>query len=270
MKKNIGIFYFSGTGNTEIVAGLLENEFKKFDFTSDLIRIEDVLLGGIKADFEKYDIFGIGFPVHAFNAPRIVLDFIKLLPKTKDKKAFIFKTAASPESLNDASGLRVKSRLSKKGYEVFHESLVVMPSNWLFGFDEWVQRKLCEEAIKKSKLIAAEIFEGKERIQKAGISARMFSFLFRIESFGARFVAKDFSVLKFCNNCGVCVENCPTGNIYRKKGKIKFGWKCLICMRCLYGCPKKAITPILWRFMVIKGGYDIKKVFSETLKQNEN
>jgi len=270
MKRSIGIFYFSGTGNTEIVASLLEKELKNLGSEVDLIKIEDVLKSRVKADFKKYEVLGIGFPVHAFNAPRIVFDFIKLLPKSKDKEAFIFKTAGSPNFLNDAAGLGVKNKLLRIRYDVFYENLIIMPSNWSWGIDEWVQKRLCQEAIKETKKIASEIFEEKERFQKPGILARVASFIFKIESFGAHFVAKDFVVLKSCNNCGICVDNCPTGNIYRKKGKIKFGWKCLLCMRCLYGCPKKAIVPIFWKFMVLKNGYDIKKVFNEVSKKDEN
>jgi len=271
MTKNIGIFYFSGTANTEIVASLLEKELKALGSEVDLIRVEDVLRSKIKVDFKKYDILGIGFPVHAFNAPRIIFDFIKLLPRINNgKKAFVFKTAGGSSFLNDAAGLRTKNKLQKIKYEVFHESLVVMPSNWLKGFDELMQKKLCQEAIKETKKIASEIFEEKEIIKKPGILARISSFIFKIESFGAHFVAKDFYVLKSCNNCGVCVDNCPMENIYRKRGRIKFGWKCVLCMRCLYSCPKKSIVPIFYKFMVIKEGYDIKKVFNEVSKENEN
>lgn len=270
MGKNIGIFYFSGTGNTEIISGLLCEELKNIGCEVDLIKIENVLKAKAKADFKKYDIFGIGFPIHAFNAPRIVFDFLKLLPKTKEsKKAFIFKTAGGIHFINDAAGKRAKNKLQKRGYKVFHESVFQMPSNWAFGDSDLVRKELCEKAIEKSKVIAFEIFNGKEEVVSLKLIAKIISFIFRIESFGARLISREFKISKKCNNCGICIENCPAGNIYRKKGEIKFGWSCLLCMKCLYQCPKNAITPRFSKYMVLKGGYDIKKIFNEVKKQNE-
>ncbi len=76
--QNIGIFYFSGTGNTKLVANLFANEFKMKGFSTKLIPIEDVLNKKIALSIGDYDLLGFGHPVHAFSAPKIFFDFLDM------------------------------------------------------------------------------------------------------------------------------------------------------------------------------------------------
>jgi flavodoxin len=41
----VGIFYFSGTGNTELAAEKIKEEFEKRNCKVDLIKMEEVLKG---------------------------------------------------------------------------------------------------------------------------------------------------------------------------------------------------------------------------------
>jgi flavodoxin len=42
--KTVAIFYFSGTGNTEIVAGMIKQKLSELQYDVTLIRIEDDFL----------------------------------------------------------------------------------------------------------------------------------------------------------------------------------------------------------------------------------
>ena len=66
----IAIVYFSGTGNTEKVLKEFESFFKIQNNEVKMIKIESGEY--IPTDI---DILIIGYPVHAFNAPKIVLDY---------------------------------------------------------------------------------------------------------------------------------------------------------------------------------------------------
>jgi NAD-dependent dihydropyrimidine dehydrogenase PreA subunit len=67
-----------------------------------------------------------------------------------------------------------------------------------------------------------------------------------------------------CIDCGICVDNCPTANIRRERGKITFGYNCVFCMRCIYACPQQAIVPRFSKFCVLKDGYDIRAIIANT------
>ncbi len=39
-----------------------------------------------------------------------------------------------------------------------------------------------------------------------------------------------------------------------------FGDRCLWCMRCIYGCPMKAITNEHMGFFILEGGYSLERL----------
>ena len=61
MCKNIAILYFSGTGNTAIVANLLKDELAAGNAV-ELFRIDDILLKRKAFNPAGYDLIGIGYP----------------------------------------------------------------------------------------------------------------------------------------------------------------------------------------------------------------
>ena len=123
MNKRIGIFYFSATGNTEIVTSLIKEEFMRHKCNVEINKIEDVLQKKIAINPDGYDIIGIGSPVIAFVSPKIVQDFIKIMPNVNSKEVFIFKTAGGVGPLNYNSSASIIKKLIKKGYDVVYERI---------------------------------------------------------------------------------------------------------------------------------------------------
>ena len=39
-----------------------------------------------------------------------------------------------------------------------------------------------------------------------------------------------------------------------------FGDRCVLCLRCVYGCPERAIQPGMLKSVVLKDGYDLAGV----------
>lgn len=262
MTKSVGIFYFSGTGNTEIVVNLLAKEFENKGSHTDTVKIEEVLKGEIHLEIEKYDIIGLGYPIYALNAPRIVFDFIRALP-VGDRKMFIFKCSGDP-FLQGGATTMVRTRLTQKGYHVFYENLIVMPSNVLVQYDDNLKKQLYNTAVEKTARMAEEILAGKVDLQENDIFSRLFTFFFSgLEMMGAPFFGKDLEVLQSCDLCERCVRNCPTSTIFREGDTIRFGWNCIVCMRCIYSCPHMAIQPRLYRWFVLKGGYAIQDTLDD-------
>ena len=91
--KTVGIFYFSGTGNTKLVPEMIREEFIKTSYEVDLIRIENVLKGSCKFDPGKYSLIGIGCQVIGYSVPNIMYKFLRKVPEAKNSRVFIFRTA---------------------------------------------------------------------------------------------------------------------------------------------------------------------------------
>jgi ferredoxin/flavodoxin len=260
MQKSIGIFYFSGTGNTEIISYLLGNELQKNGANVEYVRIEDVVKDEYYYNINDYDIVGIGYPVHAFNAPKIVYDFIKQMPRAQSKYTFIFKCAGSG-FINAGSTTMIKEKLSNRGYDVFNESLYLLSSNVITRYPDELVKQLYGATIRRVKRVTEEILTGKMRRQKNGLLLRAASFtISKAENFGVRFFGKDLKVSKDCTRCSKCVKTCPRKNISMEGYKIKFGWKCMACLRCVYNCPQRAISPMLYKFAVFKDHYNVKEI----------
>ena len=262
--KSVAIYYFSGTGNTSIVADMIKDELSKYQYEVDLIRIEDVLKNNLKPDLEKYDFVALGSPVIAFGAPKIMLDFIRILPGRTGKKVVIFRTAGGVVPTNYNSSKAIMRRLNRKGFDVTYERIFSIGSNWVVKFSNDVVQQLYKATRDKVSIMCKEILSGERRILKTGIGLKiaMESVAF-ISTWALRLVGKDYYVNKSCTHCGLCIKNCPSNNIHKRNEKIKFGLSCNCCMRCVYSCPQNAIKFRLLTFFPVKGGYDVKKTLSQ-------
>jgi ferredoxin/flavodoxin len=259
---SVGVFFFSGTGNTEIVAGLLARELEQQGCRVDTFAIDHVLIQKAPREVSQYDLVGIGHPIHAFNAPRIVFDFIERLPVGQGQRTFVFRDSADPLWHGGATSM-VRARLKRRGYDVFYENLFVMPANIFIKYDDRLVKQLYNKAVSKARVAAIEILAGRSRLQRNSVFLRTLGWFSVMEGVGARFFGKHLRASTACTLCNQCARDCPTGNISIVDGRVRFGWNCTLCMRCVYRCPVGAIAPRLFKFMVIKGGYDIQKIIAD-------
>lgn len=256
MPKKVLIFYFSGTGNTEIIACRIADDLRKNGAEPTLYSMEGLAKGIPFPSPEDFDLIGLGFAVHAWDAPRIVYEFIADLPEVSGKDTFLFKTAGDP-MLNGGSTARLRRKLRRKGYDVFHEYSYVMPANSFSAYDERFSMMLIRTAMDLADRIAPEIVQGRKRLQRNGPLKRMFALIGPLEHFGAKRLSRYFTVSDHCNLCGLCVKRCPMNNIALRDGRVVYSNNCLLCMRCVYICPKHAIGLRRFKFAILKDGYDL-------------
>lgn len=263
--EKILIYFFSGTGNTEIIAQLFREEFTKKGCEVSICAIEKTTKSCTFTNINSYDIIGFGHPVHAFGAPAIFHQFIKRLPLNENKRAFYFKTAGDP-IFNGGSNHLVRKNLSSRGYKIFNESLLVMPSNVLIQYNEELVKQLYNTAIKKIVITVDQILSYHTTLQKDNLLVRLFSNLFnKSETIGAKYFGKYLYALNNCSQCQLCIKHCPTNNINYIDGKVEFGKECTFCMRCVYICPEKAIKNKYMNFVIIKNRYNIKNIIDNPL-----
>ncbi|HWR26991.1 MAG TPA: EFR1 family ferrodoxin [Candidatus Thermoplasmatota archaeon] len=257
---SIGIFYFSGTGNTKAVTYLLAKEMENKGCHVDIYAIDEVLKTKDNQSLNTYDVVGFGYPVHAFNAPRIFFEFVNRLPAGNQKKTFVFRSAGDP-FLNGGATALVRKALQNKGYDVCLERMFVMPANVLIRYRDPIIKHLYTTAVRHAKTMTTDVLSGTQRLQSNTIiSTALTAGFSSMERIGARFFGKHLTVVSSCNHCGICIKNCPTKNITEHASRILFGSQCTFCMRCIYGCPVQAIVPRFLKFLVIRPWFDLEKI----------
>jgi len=251
------ICYFSGTGNTRKVAEAYAECFEKqHGAETTVVKIED----DVKINVGDYDLIGIGYPVHAFNAPSIVLSFCKNLTwSAKTKNAFIFNTSGEPLKLNNISSLKTKSILRQRNLNVINEYHYCMPYNMIFRHGDHMAYRMWETAKKLIPLDVGDIVSGKPHELSSVFLGGFIAWIMRVEHWGGRFNGRLYKVDEKCVNCKMCVNVCPTHNIEIKDGKFKFGNKCIMCMRCAHLCKRDAIKTGLFNSWKVNGRYTFEK-----------
>lgn len=253
----IALVYFSGTGNTRMITELYRDEFER---RGESVRETELpTQEGATVDFSDCDLVGIGYPIHAFNAPLPVLRFCKSLQKITDpqkrKRVFVYKTSGEPVRMSDVSSLKLRKILKKRGYDVFSEYQYVMPYNIIFRHSDTAAYKMLQTAKALVPVDVDEISSGKTRLPRSVPFGGAIAGVLRIEQPGARLIGRGFKTTADCTKCGLCVKRCPTGNIKLENGRIRFGKHCMICMRCVFFCPHDAIEPGILKGWKVNGKY---------------
>ena len=248
------ICYFSGTGNTRKVVNEYVDVLTGRGVEAEACDIEKSSEG---IDFGNCDFVGFAYPIWAFNAPKIVLDFAKALKKSKETvRSFIIKTSGEPVRLNDASSVKLTKLLKKKNFEVTNEYHYCMPYNIIFRHSETMAHKMWKAAKDIIPVDCEELLNGEERKIKKVAFGGILTGVLRIQQWGGRFSGNDYKVYDdVCVHCNKCVKNCPVSNISVKDGKFTFGKRCLMCMRCAFECPKNAIKIGFFEKWKVNGEY---------------
>ena len=261
----VGIYTFSGTGNTYISADFIARSLKALGADVAQYKIEEELKKGSAPDFAGVDYIIIGYPIYAFNAPEIVIDFVKSFPKTTEIKAAVFKTAGEPFCLNKSSSSYMKRILEKKGYDFIAEKHILMPYNILFRYEDALAKQMYIFMQNAACDFAQTIAAGERELIKSTALGRAVSVIMRpIMRQGAKLNGRFYSVSKKkCVMCMKCVRECPTGNIAVKDGKLHFDGNCAMCMRCVQLCPKDAIKIGLVQPFKVRMGYDFESLAAD-------
>ena len=236
-------YYFTGTGNTKHVLEKLKAEWEKRGHEMELVRILPDTLPAPAG----YDRILVGYPVHGFNAPTPVEQFLKKFPATHEgdiREVFLLRTSGEPLTLNHASGIVPERILKRKGYQVVGEFHHVMPYNIIFRHPDGMVARMEGASNLKIMRDADDLESGSGWRAKINPVKRAFTFVVRVEHPAMPAIGRGFHVKKaLCIGCGKCARECPKQNIVMKDGKPKFGGHCVGCMACSFLCPKDAVRP---------------------------
>jgi len=254
--KKVNLAYFSGTGGTSKVTDAFEKAFS--DHSIDVERTE---LNRKNKPITLGDLLVVLFPIYAFNAPIPIDEWIKEAPMGMGRPAAVISVSGGGEiSPNTACRVATIRHLERKGYHVIYERMFVMPSNFLIKYDDSLCAMMLRAAPEIAEKSVSDILAGVQRRTTPYGIDRLASKLGFWEKKASKFFGKQLLANDSCEGCSWCQNHCPRGNIKMHDKKPVFGNDCVICLRCVYGCPQKAIKPGIGKFIVVNGGFSIDNI----------
>lgn len=251
--KQFVIYYFSGTGNAKRVASWISEVAIKKQIPVDIIDISKIDRKNI-ARPPVDALIGFCSPTHGFNFPPVMLHFVFRFPKAQNNKVFIMNTRAGTKlykifvpGLSGIALLLSTIILFLKGYKIVGLRPIDLPSNWI-SVHPSLQKKVIESLFTNYKRVsirfANKIFEGKRDYRALydfplDILIAPVSVLYYC--FGRFFFAKSFYASRACNNCELCIKQCPVKAISLVDNRPFWSYKCESCMHCMNICPERAI-----------------------------
>lgn len=246
--------YFSGTGNTEYIAGLFSREMGV-----KCLSIEAAV--NFTAEIKAHDTIAFCYPIYGSRVPRVMRKFVaKYMSDLIGKKLIIFVT----QLMFSGDGARVFSDMFwEDSVEVVYAEHFNMPNNvcnapMLKHASSRRIQKYMKKAETKIVCVCKNIRKG--IVKKRGFS-RFSQWLGNIQGKRWQGDSKNPSpqqsieeraksgiiIHSQCNACGVCVKICPMKNLASHEGRIQQRNDCTVCYRCVNMCPQKAITVLFHR-----------------------
>lgn len=250
--RSLTIFYFSGTGNSANVTKWMASAASDLKIESTIHNIANIER---RANINVPDDSVVLFisPVHGFNYPPVMLHFISRFPKGQNK-VLLMNTRAGMmigkynlPGLSGAAFLFSSLVLKIKGYSITGIKSVDLPSNWMSlhpSLNDKVILKLHE--LQKAKVIdfGVKVLSGEKSFNPffEFVIDLIISPIAIMYYFIGRFIfAKTFYASGDCNNCDICIKNCPVKAIIKVDNRPFWTFKCESCMRCMSNCPKRSI-----------------------------
>jgi len=194
-KNKVQIVYFSGTGGAARVA----LSFEKI-FTEKGIEVVKIPLDVQEAGYQQtpaienfVGLLVLIFPVHAFDAPAPVYEWITGIPEGKGLPCAVISVSGSGERWPN-TGCRAGciECLENKGYNPFYERMLVMPSNIFIATKEQLAVQLLKILPLKVELSIDEILSGVRIRSKKPLSANILAAFSKMEKRKAKEFGRDF------------------------------------------------------------------------------
>lgn len=246
------VYYFSGTGNSENVAYWLADIAREKGMETSLNNIAKIDRLAIPTP-ELNTLVAFVSPIHGFNYPPVMLNFILRFPKGHSNILLLNTRAGMLIGKWNVPGLTgiafyfAALALKLKGYSIRSMFPVDLPSTWISvhpGLNDRTVKFLHERNREKVYRFARKVLSGgsdfravREIIQDLLISPISLGYYF----IGRFFFAKTYYASADCDNCGLCIKSCPVKAIKTIDNRPFWTFNCESCMHCMSYCPKRAI-----------------------------
>jgi len=238
------IYYFSGTGNSLVVAKDLA---VKLDGKLTPI-IPTIKKASITTDAQ---VIGLVFPIYDFKAPKLVDEFLAKIAALESKYVF---AVATYGFLPQKSLKKLSTTIAAQGGKLSAGFIVEMPNNGLsYQVSSEKQKKLFTDWQAKLENISSYVANREEgKIETTNMFAHLIlSGLFikvipQVLPLLKQVLLKGWDSFAFtsdenCDGCGLCVKVCPMENAVLVDKKPFWSDNCALCFACLQWCPNEAI-----------------------------
>lgn len=236
----IALFYFSGTGNTERIAGAIAGELTEINVEIDTFNITSYKERQQKYELAPYNAYIFGFPIYAWRAPEVVREWLKSLNGEGKRCATFFTYGGVTVG---AGHYDTKEILEGSNFILIGSS--EFPGKHTFNLAGWdfLENRPDKGDFDTAKNFARKIlkrFQEKE-INRIEIEDPMITKLI-LERFEKREkkLPKPSRRGKECSMCRICEEVCPSRAMNADAGEADDD-KCLRCLRCMINCPDNVL-----------------------------
>jgi len=246
------VYYFSGTGNSANVSNWLAESAREKGMEVSVVNIGKTDRLNIQQP-DSDTLVAFVSPIHGFNYPPVMVNFLLRFPKGKNKVLLLNTRAGMligkwiTPGLTGVAFYFAALILKLKGYSIKSMFPVDLPSNWISvhpGLNDRTVKYLHERNLEKVKRFAEKVLSGgndfrgvREIVQDTLIAPVSLGYYF----IGRFFFSKTYYASSDCDNCGLCIKSCPVKAIKMVDNRPFWTFKCESCMHCMSYCPKKAI-----------------------------
>lgn len=255
----IGIYYFSGTGNTKYGCEMIKKRMISQGHLCEIFSVESNTI----FSYDGYDLIGFASPVYHGYPAQILMDFIKKIP-IFGKTVYAF-TIICPCFLNFGywgSREHLNDLLESKNFQIIGELGFYGEASHPFIRSTF----MCKELIWISGLLLAKgrpnyrdekqinrfvdnlpvLIENFKNAKKPKLHNSRFNRWLSFRIIRPLVESKNQNMLKkrvnkeLCTKCGICQKNCPVSAIKMDEYPV-FTETCFNCQRCINQCPRNSI-----------------------------
>ncbi|QSF44445.1 EFR1 family ferrodoxin [Paenibacillus tianjinensis] len=238
MNKRIDFYYFSGTGNTQLI---VDHAVDALTMNGCSVSVKHIEKGYTLSENEPAEQLWFAFPVNSQAVSPFIWRFFRSLPQSSGTKVYVIAT------LNNSAYILnpLFTLLKNKGYTPASACEISMPNN--MGHTQQSKENDLHQLIAacdKVNQFVSDSVTGKVKWDLEYKGSSFVSFLSRrtvLPWMSMRLLLKLRTEPSQCTGCGLCVRQCPVQNISITGHVSVHGNKCEFCMKCAASCPKKAI-----------------------------
>jgi ferredoxin len=234
------LYYFTGTGNSLSVAGVLCRELGDCELVA-IAPVRDPA-GTISPEADRV---GIVTPVYFFGLPSLVAVFAGRLDLSRARYVFAVATmggSGGSAALRQLDGI-LRRGPGGKGLDAGFT--VRMPGNYILMYEPpqgTKQEEILRDADRRVAEIAGLVNRGhRARLAWSPLASLVHSVMYPRFIAGVHDADRKFTVDDRCTSCGICAAVCPAGNIELGDGRPAWIHRCEQCMACIHLCPTGAI-----------------------------